>query len=171
MPMILTRFVKSRWTLAIISVHFKERSNQMKNKKNNHYLSAFYAACGFLLALLPKLLVCPPIHTNGIMLCWRTAQMETLPGLLLIAASVLLFFTSGKILGHFIGFTASALGILFPLQWIGGCMDPSMLCNTMGFPLIYALCGLTGLASLLSLIKAAAKSRRLKLSQCRHIKE
>lgn len=126
--------------------------------------SRFYAVNGLLLGVLPKLLVCPRTGIGEPMLCWQTAQLETLTAVVFLMAAVMIRFSkqAAKIrvtepICHMVSFAAAWIGILIPVKIIGGCASPAMMCNIAGYPVIYMISGLTASVALAAMVIPALR--------------
>lgn len=123
--------------------------------------SAVYGAAAVLTAILPKLFVCPQGGGTDAMRCWQTAEAEGIIALgFLLVGAVLAFSKSERVKAgaDLAGIAASVCGVLIPLKWIGGCMNPMMPCHTLGFPVIYGICTITFLTAVIGLMNRLLKS-------------
>lgn len=77
------------------------------------------------------------------MRCWQTAEAESLIALGFLMIGFILIVTKSekiKTITDLAAMAISAMGVMIPLKWIGGCMNPLMPCHTIGFPLTYGIC-------------------------------
>jgi len=103
-----------------------------------------YAIAGLLLGILPKALVCAGGQIET-MPCCKSAEAEVIAAVgFILVGVVITLVDSKKVTNVMLGFGAafSVIGILIPAKIIGGCMDPTMPCRTVAFPMIYSVCGI-----------------------------
>ncbi|MBZ9634749.1 DUF4418 family protein [Clostridium sp. FP1] len=118
---------------------------------------------GALLAIGPHTLfaVCP--KGEKIMKCWWSAQAEISIGIMLIVAGITILSFKSEEIQFGICIMTTALGvmaILIPSVLIGGCMKKTMMCQSMTFPCIYIIGGLTTAASIFNCISLFKRIKR-----------
>ncbi|MBU3145170.1 DUF4418 family protein [Clostridium sp. CF012] len=122
-----------------------------------------YFIIGALLAIGPHTLfaVCPKGET--IMKCWWSAQAEISIGIMLIVAGIAILAFKSEEIQFGICIMTTALGvvaILIPSVLIGGCMKKTMMCQSISFPWIYIIGGLTTVVSIFNCISLSKRMKR-----------
>lgn len=128
---------------------------------------AVYGAAAVLMAILPKIFVCPRGSGMDAMRCWQSAEAEGLIALgFLLTSAVLVFAKSERArAGTDLAVMAVSLaGILIPLKWIGDCMSPFMPCHTMGSPIVYGVCTITFFTAVIGLAVQLPKCAKTSLN-------
>ncbi|MBZ9623349.1 DUF4418 family protein [Clostridium sp. FP2] len=123
----------------------------------------YFIIIGVLLAIGPHTLfaVCPKGET--VMKCWWSAQAEISIGIMLIVAGIAILVFKSEEIQFGICIMTSALGvvaILIPSVLIGGCMKKTMMCQSMSFPCIYIIGGLTTVVSIFNCISLFKRMKR-----------
>ena len=123
----------------------------------------YFIIIGALLAIGPHTLfsVCPKGET--IMKCWWSAQAEISVGIMLIVAGIAILTFKSQEIQFGICIMTGALGImtiLIPSVFIGGCIKKTMMCQSMTFPCIYIIGGLTTAVSILNCISIYKRLKR-----------
>ena len=131
-------------------------------KKRTIY-GVYFIIIGALLAIGPHTLfsVCPKGET--IMKCWWSAQAEISIGIMLIVAGIAILTFKLEEIQFGICVMTSVIGvmaILIPSVLIGGCMKKEMMCQSMTFPCIYIIGGLTTAVSIFNCISIFKRMKR-----------
>ena len=108
-------------------------------------MPGLYGVMGLLLAVIPQLTVCP-VTEIGYMRCWETAKAMLFLGAVIVIAGAALIFakkTAMRIGIHSFSAMLSLIGIMIPLKLIGGCMEQTMVCHAVAFPIIYVMLTVT----------------------------
>jgi hypothetical protein len=123
----------------------------------------YFIIIGIILAVGPHTFfeVCPKAEHP--MKCWWSAQAEISIAIMFIVAgiTILAFKSAETQLG--VSVMTIALGviaILIPSVLIGGCMKDTMPCQSITFPCIYAISGVTIAVSIFYCISLAKQIKR-----------
>ncbi len=131
-----------------------------KNNKVNWCISKLYMAAGLLLCLLPKFTTCSIFADAGYMPCWETAKILTIPGVIILLigfASQFAKRSGWKITEHTGAAVTAWVSALIPAHFVCGCQSAEMMCHTVGFPMVYAIAAITGLAALVGICTSAVE--------------
>ena len=123
----------------------------------------YFIIIGVLLAIGPHTLfaVCP--KGEHLMKCWWSAQAEIPIGIMLMVAGIAMLTFKSMEIGFGISIMTTALGvsaILIPSVLIGGCMKSTMPCQSVAFPWIYVIGGITIVISLFNCISTLKQMKR-----------
>lgn len=129
------------------------KRNKMKTRRWRE--SLFYSAVGFYLAIGLKFLMCPILNEETPMMCWESAKLETLTGVVFL----LIGFLSHHLKSgdkrrklHCIAIV-SAIAAMLIAACCGSCHNPEMLCNNAGIPSVYAVSLLSVYFSLFAIME------------------
>lgn len=123
--------------------------------KNKIGIGIYFLAAGILILAGPKTLfeVCERGET--VMKCWWTVQAETGIGIIIAALGILYMFLSAneaKMALSVSQAVISAVGILIPSVLIGGCMNSEMRCQSVTFPVLYAIAAVNIIVALINMV-------------------
>lgn len=120
----------------------------MKNK----WLFGFtLLVAGALIAFGPLTIIKVCDWSKMQMRCYYSSRAEIGIGIILMAAGVLYFLLEhwqARIVIGGIGIITGIVAVLIPSFLIGGCGDSRMACQSLSFPAIYLISGITILAAL-----------------------
>lgn len=119
-------------------------------------MSVFYVAFGVLLCTLPKLTVCPVMGESSYMPCWHTANLLTVTGCIILTLGIILRWSRGagsRVAIHSLAAAAAYVSALMPSHFVSRCCAPEMMCQTVGYPIVYAMSIVIFLAAVTGLCK------------------